>query len=124
MVVPFVWMLSASFKSNTEVFESPVRWIPRVFRPDNYIRVWKDIDFPVYFLNTLKVAVITTVVQLFTSSLAAFSFSKLRFPGRDKLFFAYIATMMVPWHAIMPSLSIALVASIIIQSMGKGSAHS
>jgi multiple sugar transport system permease protein len=101
MVVPFVWMLSASFKSNTEVFEYPVQWIPRVFRQDNYIRVWKDIDFLVYFLNTLKVAVITTVVQLFTSSLAAFSFSKLRFPGRDKLFFGYIATMMVPWHAIM-----------------------
>lgn len=101
MVVPFVWMLSASFKSNVEVFEYPVQWIPRVFRFESYQRVWNDIDFPVYFLNTLKVAVITTVVQLLTSSLAAFSFSKLRFPGRDKLFFAYIATMMVPWHAIM-----------------------
>ncbi|MDR1868056.1 MAG: carbohydrate ABC transporter permease [Treponema sp.] len=101
MLVPFVWMLSASFKLNTEIFAYPVRWIPEVIRPDNYRTVWIDIDFPVYFFNTAKLAVIITVLQLFTCSLAAFSFSKLKFPGRDKIFLGYLATMMVPWHAIM-----------------------
>jgi multiple sugar transport system permease protein len=101
MVIPFVWMLSASFKLNTEIFAHPVRWIPEVFRSINYKTVWIDIDFPVYFFNSAKLAVIITVLQLFTCSLAAFAFTKLEFPGRDKLFLGYLATMMVPWHAIM-----------------------
>lgn len=101
MVVPFVWMLSASFKLNTEIFTYPFSWIPKILRPDNYRTVWVDINFPVYFFNTAKLAVIITALQLLTCSLAAFSFSKLRFPGRDKIFLGYLATMMVPWHAIM-----------------------
>lgn len=101
MLVPFFWMLSASFKLNTEIFSYPVRWIPEVFRLDNYVKVWTEINFPTYFLNTAKLAIIITLLQLFTCSLAAFSFTKLRFPGRDKIFLAYLATMMVPWHAIM-----------------------
>jgi multiple sugar transport system permease protein len=101
MIVPFVWMLSASFKLNTEIYESPIRWIPRVFRSLNYKTVWFDINFPLFFFNTAKLAVSITVVQLFTCSLAAYSFTKLRFPGRDKIFLLYLATMMIPWHAIM-----------------------
>lgn len=101
MVVPFVWMLSASFKLNTEIFETPTRWIPNVFRSLNYVKVWKDIAFPQFFFNTAKLAVCITLMQLFTCSLAAYSFTKLHYPGRDKLFVAYLATMMVPWHAIM-----------------------
>jgi multiple sugar transport system permease protein len=101
MVIPFVWMLSASFKLNAEIFNYPIEWIPKVFHLDNYDAVWNDIDYPINFLNTLKLALIITLLQLFTCSLAAFSFSKLRFPGRDKIFLGYLATMMIPWHAIM-----------------------
>jgi multiple sugar transport system permease protein len=101
MVVPFVWMLSASFKLNTEIFETPTRWIPQIFRSLNYEKVWRDIPFAQYFFNTAKLALCITGLQLFTCSLAAYSFTKLHFPGRDKLFVAYLATMMVPWHAIM-----------------------
>ena len=101
MVVPFVWMLSASFKLNTEIFQPQTQWIPEVFRTLNYEKVWKDIAFPQYFLNTTKLAVCITLLQLVTCSLAAFSFTKMHYPGRDKLFVAYLATMMVPWHAIM-----------------------
>jgi multiple sugar transport system permease protein len=101
MVVPFVWMVSASFKLNTEIFNYPIEWIPKVFHFDHYDTVWNDINYPVNFYNTLKLAVIITLIQLFTCSLAAFAFSKLRFPGRDKIFLGYLATMMIPWHAIM-----------------------
>jgi len=101
MLVPFVWMVSASFKWNTEIFEAPIHWIPQVFRLDNYIKVWTSIRFPLFFFNTAKLATIITLIQLFTCSLAAYAFTKLRFPGRDKIFVAYLATMMVPWHAIM-----------------------
>ena len=63
--------------------------------------MWTEINFPTYFLNTAKLAVIITFLQLVTCSMAAFAFTKLQFPGRDKIFLFYLATMMVPWHAIM-----------------------
>ena len=81
MVVPFVWMLSASFKLNTEIFQPQTKWIPEVFRTLNYEKVWKDIAFPQYFLNTTKLAVCITLLQLVTCSLAAFSFTKMHYPG-------------------------------------------
>lgn len=101
MVVPFVWMTSASFKTNTKIFEYPIQWIPKEIFYGNYRSVWFDINYPLHFLNSLKLSVIITLIQLFTCSLAAFSFSKLEFPGRDKIFLGYLATMMIPWHAIM-----------------------
>lgn len=117
MAVPFVWMLSASFKANTEIFETPTRWIPTVFRSLNYEKVWKDIAFLQFFFNTAKLAVCITAMQLVTCSLAAFSFSKLHYPGRDKLFVMYLATMMVPWHAIM------IPQFIIVKSIGLFNTH-
>lgn len=117
MMVPFVWMLSASFKSNTEIFEKPIHWIPKVIRLENYIKVWTDINFPQYILNTAKLTVIITFLQLVTCSLAAYAFAKLKFPGRDKVFLAYLATMMVPWHAIM------IPQFIIVKSFGLYNTH-
>ncbi|HEY8499495.1 MAG TPA: carbohydrate ABC transporter permease [Clostridia bacterium] len=112
MVVPFVWMLSASFKAKTEIFTRPIQWIPRVFRTVNYETIFEELTFGTYLLNTAKITILVTVLQLFTGSLAAYSFSKLKYPGRDKLFLAYLATMMVPWHAIM------IPQFIIIQKLG------
>ena len=101
MVIPFLWMVSASFKLNKEIFTYDATFFPTQIHTINYEKVWSDIPFLQYFLNTAKLAVIITALQLLTCSLAAFSFSKLRFRARDKLFLAYLATMMVPWHAIM-----------------------
>jgi multiple sugar transport system permease protein len=101
MLIPFVWMLSASFKAKTEIFTKPIQWIPRVFRTVNYETIFEQLSFGIYFLNTVKITASVTLLQLFTGSLAAYSFSKLKYPGRDKLFLCYLATMMVPWHAIM-----------------------
>jgi multiple sugar transport system permease protein len=101
MVIPFAWMVSASFKAKSEIFTKPIRWIPEVFRSDNYVTMWTTLHFPRLFLNTAKLAVVITVLQLFTCSLAAYSFSKLHFRGRDTIFLVYLATMMVPWQSIM-----------------------
>lgn len=101
MVIPFIWTLSSSFKNNNEIFSYPVKWIPEIFRWSNYEEVWSKIPFLSYYLNTVKLALIVTVGQVVTCSLAAYSFSKMKYPGRDKIFLCYIATMMVPWHAIM-----------------------
>lgn len=117
MLVPFIWMVSASFQDNTEIFRKPFQWIPELFKLDNYERVWTQVDFLRYYLNTIKVTVITVVIQVLTCSLSAFAFTKLRFPGRDKIFFAYIATMMVPWTAIM------IPQFVVVRNMGLYNTH-
>lgn len=117
MLIPFIWMLSASFQQNTEIFRKPFQWLPEIFRIENYTRVWTQVNFLKYYLNTIKVTVISVAIQVLTCSLAAFAFTKLKFPGRDKIFFAYIATMMVPWNAIM------IPQFIIIKNMGLYNTH-
>ena len=117
MLIPFIWMLSASFKQNTEIFRKPFQWLPEIFRIENYTRVWTQVNFLKYYLNTIKVTVISVAIQVLTCSLAAFALTKLKFPGRDKIFFAYIATMMVPWNAIM------IPQFIIIKNMGLYNTH-
>ena len=117
MLIPFIWMLSASFKQNTEIFRKPFQWLPEIFRIENYTKVWTQVNFLKYYLNTIKVTVISVAIQVLTCSLAAFAFTKLKFPGRDKIFFAYIATMMVPWNAIM------IPQFIIIKNMGLYNTH-
>ena len=101
MILPFVWMVSASFKLKTEIFSVPIKWIPEVFHLDNYQTILQEIPFPRYFFNTAKITVIITFLQVVTCSMAAYAFSKLHFPGRDTLFLAYLGTMMIPWYAIM-----------------------
>ncbi|MEK3721773.1 carbohydrate ABC transporter permease [Paenibacillus sp. FSL H8-0034] len=101
MIAPFIWMLSASVKSEAEVFSYPIQWIPGIFYWSNYEKVWLKLPFFTYYLNTIKIAVSTTILQVITCSLAAYAFSKVRFPERDKLFFLYIATMMIPFQVMM-----------------------
>ena len=101
MIIPFLWTLSSSFKFDREIFQYPIQWVPEVFRWSNYQEVWQRVPFLTYYLNTIKVSVIVTLGQVVTCSLAAYSFSKMEYPGRDKIFLCYLATMMVPWHAIM-----------------------
>ena len=101
MILPFIWMVSASFKLKTEIFTVPIRWIPETFHMVNYETIMNEIPFPRYFMNTAKITIIITFLQVITCSMAAYAFSKLHFPGRDKLFLAYLGTMMIPWYAIM-----------------------
>lgn len=101
MVIPFLWMVSASFKLKTEIFSVPIQWIPTTLHLDNYQRIFQEIPFFTYFWNTAKVTVTVTVLQVITCSMAAYAFSKLHFPGRDQIFLGYLSTMMLPWYAIM-----------------------
>ena len=117
MLVPFFWTLSSSFKYDRELFEYPIKWIPEVFRWSNYQEVWTRVNFLTYYLNTIKLSIIVTVGQVVTCSLAAYSFAKMDYPGRDKIFLCYLATMMVPWHAIM------IPQFIIIKNMGFYDSH-
>lgn len=101
MLLPFAWMLSASLKTNVQVFQFPIQWIPKQAQWQNYLTIWSKIDFARYYFNTIKLTVVITALQLFTCSLAAYAFAKIEFPERNGLFVAYIATMIVPFQVIM-----------------------
>jgi multiple sugar transport system permease protein len=101
ILLPFIWMVSSSLKLSNEVFAFPIQWIPEKIRWKNYIDIWKQIPLLTFYKNTVKLTVIVTLLQLFTSSFAAYGFAKMKFPGRNMLFFAYIATIAVPWQVYM-----------------------
>lgn len=97
MILPFLWMLSTSLKRPFEVFEYPIRWIPSVFQFENYKKVWMGSNpFSLYYWNSIKVTVLSVVGTVFISSAAAYGFSRIKFRGRDAIFFLYLATLMIP----------------------------
>jgi len=100
-LVPFLWMVSSSFKTNNEVFTVPIQWIPNTLHPENYSVIWERIPLVTFFKNTAILSIVITIIQLFTSSFAAYGFSKMHFKGRDVLFLAYIGTIAVPWQSYM-----------------------
>ena len=101
MLIPFVWMISASLKMNKDVFAFPIEWIPSNPRWRNYQDIWTKIPLLPFIKNTAKLTIIVTLLQLFTSSFAAYAFAKLQFKGKKVLFLGYIATIAVPWQAYM-----------------------
>lgn len=98
MLAPLIWMISTSMKIELDVFNFPIEWIPKRFNiVENYTEVWTgDYNFALYYANTIKLAVLATVFQVFVSALGAYGFSKVKWPGRDKIFLIYLATMMIP----------------------------
>jgi multiple sugar transport system permease protein len=94
---PLLWMAMSSFKDESDILAYPPNLIPRPFVVDNYyLALTGEYSLLVGYLNSLKVAVISTVGTLFTSSLAAYALARLRFRGRDLLFALLLATLMVP----------------------------
>ncbi len=101
MLLPFLWMLSASVKLQQDVFEFPIRWIPDEFHWENYSIIWEQIPLLTYFKNTAFLTVVITIIQLITSSFAAYAFAKMQFKGRDALFLMYVTTIAIPWQVYM-----------------------
>ncbi|MBO4458823.1 MAG: carbohydrate ABC transporter permease [Butyrivibrio sp.] len=101
MLVPFAWMISASLKFNKDVFVIPFEWISKEPRWKNYIDIWTKIPLAKFTLNTVKLTLIVTGLQLLTSSFAAYAFAKLQFKGKNVLFLAYVSTIAVPWQVYM-----------------------
>lgn len=102
-LLPFVWMLSTSFKIEADVFTFPVQWIPERWNGfENYKEVWfGQFPFYIYYWNSIKVAVSTTLLSVVVSALAAYGFSKVRFPAGKWLFLIVLATYMVPPQAML-----------------------
>jgi len=101
MLAPLAWMLSTSLKSPGAVFVYPPQWIPHPVVWYNYVRTVTVMPFGQFYFNSVLQATAVTILQLLTSSLAAFAFARLRFRGRDTLFLLYLATMMIPFPVTM-----------------------
>ena len=105
MLGPFLWMISTSLKLPGEVFsyQKPwwYDWVPTSFVWQNYAKAWQVVPFARFYLNSIFVVLLTTLGQVTTSAFAAYAFARLRFPGRDNIFFTYLATMMIPGAVTM-----------------------
>lgn len=101
MSFPFFYMITSSIKKDTDVFAKSMFYIPKQPNWNNYIRVWTEVDMPQYYLNTIKVAIIATALQLSVSILAAYAFAKMQVLWKKFFFGLFISTMMIPWTAIM-----------------------
>ena len=93
-LLPFLWMVLASFKVRSEVEQ--INPIPTVWHPENYLRVFQQVAFARYYFNSVFIAGWVTALQCLTSSMAAYAFARMRWPGRDLVFKLYLTTLMVP----------------------------
>lgn len=103
-LLPFFWMLSTSFKEYDEIFQIPITFIPKKFIFTNYAEVFQSneyVNILVGFRNTLIIVIPSTIIGCLTAALAAFAFAKIKFPGRDTIFFMLVATMAIPGIILM-----------------------
>ena len=101
MVVPFLWMISTSLKEQYDTVKIPPVWIPNPPRWQNYVDLFTQQPMLQFMLNTIKIVFFVVLGQLFFSSLAAYSFARIKFKGRTVMFFFYIATLMGPGQVTM-----------------------
>ena len=101
ILIPFVWMVVSSLKRTNDVFTVPIQWIPNPVQWSNYEDIFAKAEMVTWIQNTLILSAVVAFLQVLTGSLAAYGFSKGRFPGRRVLFLAYVGTIAVPWQAYM-----------------------
>lgn len=101
MFTPVIFMLTTSIKTSAEVFEFPPSLFPDVPQWQNYVRLFESLPIPRYLLNTFVVSAAAVLFNLAFDSMAAFAFSRLRFPGRDLIFVALIGSMIIPFQITM-----------------------
>ena len=102
MVIPFVWMVSTSFKGINSVFSFPIEWIPKNPTLKGYQALFSGtIPFFTYFFNSVKVSAIALVGTFFSCTMAGYAYAKIRFYGRDKLFMLKLITTMLPGMVTM-----------------------
>jgi len=105
MLLPFLWMMSTSFKNPADVFEFPIKWIPDPINLDGYRYVWQasviGVPFYVFYWNSLKVAFLVLAGTFFSCTLAAYAYARIEFAGRSLIFMILIATMMIPFQVTM-----------------------
>ncbi|MGM0837683.1 MAG: carbohydrate ABC transporter permease [Bacillota bacterium] len=100
-MIPFIWMVSTSLKPLTQVFTFPPEWIPKPVMWSNYLDAMSYIPFFTYLKNTLVITFFSTIGAMLTCPIVAYSFAKLKWPGRNILFVVTIGVMMIPGQVTM-----------------------
>lgn len=108
MIFPFAWMFSTSFKASSEALTIPPALLPAHATFDNFRHVVELVPLWRMFGNSVAVSLLTTAVQVITSAMAAYGFSRLHFRGREALFLVYLATMMIPFQVTVVPLFIEM----------------
>jgi ABC-type glycerol-3-phosphate transport system permease component len=107
MLFPLLWLVSTSLKEPSKQMVWPPQLIPNPFHPQNYVQLFVVAPMGLYLLNSFKVTILSVIGTCLSSSLAAFAFARMRFRGRDLLFFALLATMMLPYAVtVIPTFTI------------------
>ena len=101
LILPFLWIVSTSLKGNESIFVLPPKWIPDQFHWENYSNVFKKMPFLNYLRNSIFISGMTIFGTLLSSSLVAYAFACLRWPGRNAVFIFVLATMMLPLQVTM-----------------------
>jgi multiple sugar transport system permease protein len=104
MIAPFLWMVLTSLKTRAEVFGASPLSLPTGAHFENYERMWNalpEVTFGTFFINSLKLATLSTIGQLVSSSMAAFAFAVIRFRGRGPLFALLLATLIIPYQVVL-----------------------
>lgn len=96
MILPFLWMVSTAFKTESSIFVLPPQWIPDNPTLDNFRLAWEEAELLRGFINSSIIAIVSTGGEVFCSVLAGFAFARMHFPGRDRLFGVLLVTMMIP----------------------------
>jgi multiple sugar transport system permease protein len=96
MVVPFIWMILSSLKGNAELSQIPPTWFPQALTWSNYSKLFIQLNFPVYFLNSIILGVSVTVLNLVFCSMLGYALAKLKFRGKTALFGLVLTTIMIP----------------------------
>jgi len=100
-MLPFYWLVATSLKPDAQVFQSPPAWLPHPIMWHNYPKALTYVPFARYLLNTLVICTLSVFGMLLSSSLVAYSFSKIRWPGRNIAFFILLSTLMLPGQVTM-----------------------
>ncbi len=116
---PFIWLISTALKgSNENIFAYPPIFIPQDFTFENFIGVWHQIPFLLYFLNSFIVAAFTVILNLILSSLAAYPLARMEFKGKNFIFCLVLATIMIPFQAIMLPVYLIVLKLHLVDSYG------
>jgi multiple sugar transport system permease protein len=117
MIAPFLWIIQSAFGETTEAFVLPPRWFPQNPSLDNFRDVLQQVPYHLFMFNSLKLAVMVTVGQLITCSMAAYAFARLNFPGKNVLFVVLLSALMIPGQMTIVPLFI------LVRNMGLYNTH-
>lgn len=100
-LIPFLWTLSTSLKNIDEVFAYPPTWLPSHLKWSNYTSLWHAFPMDRWLFNSAYIVVLAVLGKLFLASTAAYAFARLRFPGRDYIFYVFLTGLMIPWEVTL-----------------------